>query len=145
MWRKYGVDSLLRRAWENGTVMCGLSAGSICWFRHGHSDSRKGAPEDKKFKYMKVSGLGFINALHCPHYDVEEYRRPELHKMMARSSGKAIAIDNCAAIEVIDGGYRILSTRPESKAYLVRKDGGKIMETEIPKSAEFRPVSELLP
>ncbi len=85
MWRKHSVDLLLRKAWENGTVMAGLSAGSICWFEAGHSDSRKGADPTKAFEYMKVRGLGLIEGLHCPHYDVEEYRRPELHKMILKS------------------------------------------------------------
>ena len=66
-WRFLGVDTLLKKAWKKGTVLCGLSAGSICWYDSGHSDSM--AYYQKKWKYINVKGLGLIKGIHCPHYD----------------------------------------------------------------------------
>ena len=68
LWRRLGVDKLLKQAWRNGTVLCGISAGSICWFESGHSDSMS-FYSPKNWKYINVQGLGFIKGIHCPHYD----------------------------------------------------------------------------
>jgi dipeptidase E len=63
------VDKYLRYAFENNTVLSGRSAGSICWFKYGHSDSNSFENEDNKWRFTKVEGVGFINAIHCPHYN----------------------------------------------------------------------------
>ena len=58
-WRYLGVDSLIRQAWENGTVLSGVSAGAICWFEWGHSDSMASYNPDD-WKYIRVAGTGLI-------------------------------------------------------------------------------------
>jgi dipeptidase E len=68
LWRRLGIDKLLKRAWHRGTVLCGISAGSICWFASGHSDSMS-FYHPRKWKYIPVKGLGLIEAIHCPHYN----------------------------------------------------------------------------
>jgi dipeptidase E len=68
IWRRLGVDKLLRSAWENGTVLCGISAGAICWFGSGHSDSMS-FYNPKKWDYIKVRGLGLVDGIFCPHYN----------------------------------------------------------------------------
>ncbi|MEK7354130.1 MAG: Type 1 glutamine amidotransferase-like domain-containing protein, partial [Chloroflexota bacterium] len=65
-WRKLGVDVILAEAYRRDIVLSGVSAGAICWFRYGSSDSRKFANPDAGL--IKISGLNFINALCCPHY-----------------------------------------------------------------------------
>ena len=80
IWRKLGVDVLLKQALEKNIVLCGLSAGSICWFNNGNSDSRKFISNSDKL--IKVTGLGFINATHCPHYDSEPNRHKDLKRIM---------------------------------------------------------------
>lgn len=65
LWRKIGVDNILKKAHKKGVVLSGLSAGSICWFNCGNSDSRKFTSGSNKL--IKVTGLGLIDALHCPH------------------------------------------------------------------------------
>jgi len=107
LWRRLGVDTLLRTAWERGTVMCGVSAGAICWFESGNSDSRKFTSGSDRL--IRVSGLGLIPALVCPHYDTEPLRQTDLPRMMRESPRVAITLDNLAAIEVVDDQYRILS------------------------------------
>lgn len=63
IWRKLEVDKILEKAHKKGIVLSGLSAGAICWFKYGNSDSIK----FKKGQYIKVKGLGLIDALMCPH------------------------------------------------------------------------------
>jgi dipeptidase E len=103
IWRKTGLDNVLKEACRKGVVLSGLSASSICFFKWGNSDSRKF--NNPKADLIKVSGLGLINALHCPHYDFEKDRKPALKKMMKKTSSICLALDNCCAIEVIGDKY----------------------------------------
>ena len=142
-WRKFGVDELLKKAMKKGTVMSGLSAGSICWFRHGNSDSARFG-KNKQASMMRVKALGVINALHCPHYDVEAGREQSLKEMMQKTSGVAIAIDNCAAIEIIDDTYRIIRTKQMANAYKVYWKKGKYYKEQIAAQKKFAPLDGLL-
>jgi dipeptidase E len=142
IWRKLGVDKLLKQAYEKGIVLSGLSAGSICWFKYGNSDSRKF--NNPEAGYIKVSGLDLINTLHCPHYDTEKGRRPSLKKMMQKTSGVAIAIDNCCAIEIIDDKFRIIDSRSSANAYKVYWKGNTYHEEIIKKEKEFKLLKDLL-
>lgn len=145
MWRKLGVDKILLEAYEKGIVLSGLSAGSICWFKYGDSDSRKFINlNGELIKLIKVKGLGFINAVHSPHYDVEKNRRPQLKELMKRTPGVAIAIDNCCALEIIDDKYRIISSKDSANAYKVYWSRGQFFEVLIEKNEEFGDLSELL-
>jgi dipeptidase E len=142
-WRKSGTDKVLERAWKKGIVMAGLSAGSICWFRDGMSDAIKRS-KDAGADYIKVRGLGLIPALHCPHYDFEKAREQGLREMMRRTPGVALALENCAALEIIDDTYRVLVSRRGAKAYAIFWKEGAYYKTEIRQSAEFRPLAEIL-
>ncbi len=106
--RKYKMDQLLKEAYDNGKVLCGVSAGAICWCDYGNSDSRKITSDSENM--IRVKGLGFLPVLLCPHYDVESYRKPSLKEMMKRTyKMPAIALDNGAALEVVDGEFRIIT------------------------------------
>jgi len=142
IWKKNGVDKILVKACKKGIVMSGLSAGSICWFKYGNSDSRKFTDPDADL--IRVKGLGLINALHCPHYNIEAYRRPDLKKMMRKTSGVAIALDNCSAIEVVDDKYRIILSKKTANAYKVYWKKNKFYEEIIRKDKKFNLLSELL-
>lgn len=142
IWEKTGVDKILIKAYNKGIVMSGLSAGSICWFKYGNSDSRKFA--NPKANLIKVAGLGFIKALHCPHYDIEVYRKADLKKMMKKTSGVAIAIDNCCAIEVIDNKYRIIASKKSANAYKVYWKKNTYHEEIIKKEQKLKPLDWLL-
>lgn len=141
-WRKSGVDRILIKAYHKGIVMSGVSAGSICWFKNGNSDSRKFANPDAGL--IKVSGLGLINALHCPHYDFEAYRKDDLKKMMKKTPGIAIAMDNCCALEVIDDEYRVITSKSTANAYKVYWKANKYHKEVIKKEKKFKPLKELL-
>src|SRR3989338_6443304 len=99
IWRRRGVDALLKKAWEKGTVLSGVSAGAICWFRWGSSDSRRFS--NPNVPYIKVSGMGFIPALCCPHFDYEKDRQSHIKKIMKATPGVAVALDNCCALEIV--------------------------------------------
>ena len=141
-WRKAGVDILLNQAYEKGKVLSGISAGAICWFRWGNSDSRKFTTPDAGL--VRVSGMGLINALFCPHYDFEEDRKPRLKSMMKKVPGIAIAVDNCCAIEIIADKYRIISSKPSANAYKVYWSRGDFHEEVIEKKEAFEPLAFLL-
>ena len=142
IWREYEVDEILKKAHEKGVILSGLSAGSICWFKYGNSDSRK--LRNKNAKYIKVKGLNLLNALNCPHYDFEKQRKPDLKRMMKKSSGIAIALENCCAIEVVEDEYRIISSKKNANAYKVFWKNKKYHEELIEKRKEFSRLNELL-
>lgn len=142
IWRKKGADKILKEAWEKGIVLSGLSAGSICWFRWGNSDSRRFTNPNAGL--IKVSGLGLINAFHCPHFNFEKDRKPNLKRMMKRTPGIAIAIENCCAIEVIDDKYKIIDSKQLANAYKVYWKGNKYHEERIKKEKKLRLLNDLL-
>lgn len=142
IWKKTGVDKLLKKAYENGTVLSGLSAGSICRFKYGNSDSRKF--NNPEAGLIKVTGLNLVNALHCPHYDMEADRKPDLKNMMKKTFGVvAIAIDNCCAIEIIDDEYKIIDSKKTANAYKVYWKQRKFIEEKIEKTENYKKLIEL--
>lgn len=143
LWRRRGVDELLHEACARGKVLCGLSAGAICWFRQGNSDSRKFSnPADDSL--IRVRGLGLVDALLCPHYDVEANRERSLENMMRRTPGVAIALENCTAIQIADDRYRILSTRDGKQAYRVYWRSGRYLREPLRAHQDYRPLAALL-
>ena len=92
LWRAHGLDRILRAAWTRGAVLCGISAGMLCWFRGGVADAFGGldALDD---------GLGLIDASACPHYDGEPERRPTYRRLVADGTlGAGYAADDGAAL-----------------------------------------------
>lgn len=126
LWRDWGLDGILRKAWEQGVVLAGISAGSLCWFEEGVTDSFGDGLEP-------IKALGFLKGSNCPHYDGEEDRRPTYRQLIGSETIKAgVAADDGVAIHY--GGeeiIRIVSSRPEAKAYRVSFDG-QVNETELP-------------
>lgn len=117
LWRKLGVDRMLIAAAKKGTVCSGLSAGAICWFREGNSDSLKYS--NPSADYCRVKTLGVVDLLLCPHYDGEPERQPSLKKMMKSVRGSAVAVDECAAIIIEGDCYRAISSKKKAKVYCV--------------------------
>ena len=146
LWRRLGVDRLLRRAYENGTVLCGISAGSICWFDSGHSDSMS-YYNPRSWKYINVKGLGLLRGIHCPHYNTGTLgvaRRKDFQGMIAKVGGIGIAIEDNCAMEFIDGKYyRVLSSNSRAGAYRVYEDGSRVVSERLKASGALVPVSGL--
>ena len=142
-WRLLGVDKLLETAYAGGTVLAGLSAGCICWFSHGHSDSMSFYAEDDDWSYIRVKGMGFIDAFGCPHYNGET-RQSDFQAVMRRHSGVGIGVEDCCALEVVDGSYRIITSSEDAAAYRIEKSGYGLLVDQIPQSKAFTPLADLL-
>jgi peptidase E len=123
VWRDWGLDRHLKTAWERGIVLGGGSAGSICWFEHGVTDSIAGP-------LTAMPCLGFLAGSNCPHYDSEVERRPAFRKLIA--TGKipdGVAADDGVALHYVDGKLaRAVSSRPRAKAYRVTRSGKRAVE-----------------
>lgn len=137
VWRELGVDKILKQALNKGIVLSGISAGSICWFSKGSCDSRSNT-------LINVTGLGFINAIHCPHYDAEPHRRHDIKQKMMHSPKVAICLDNCAALEVVGDEYRIIKSKPTAKAHKAFWKDGKYYLEEIEVRDSFASIDSLL-
>jgi peptidase E len=125
VFRAHGVDQILREAWEAGIVLCGGSAGSLCWFECGTTDS---------FDLFELAplhdGLGFLAGSHCPHYDGEEQRRPLYHRLIGEGFPAGIAIDDDAAAHFVGTELKeVVSAREGATAYRVEKAGDRVVET----------------
>lgn len=142
IWRKQGVDNVLEKALKKNIVLSGISAGSICWFGYGNSDARKFTSNSPQL--IKVRGLGFVDALHCPHYDTEVHRQEDLKRTMKKSHLVAIAIENCCAIEIKDNTYRIITSKKGAKAYKVYWKNSQYFQEEITQKKDFSSINDLL-
>ncbi len=142
VWRRLGVDNILEQAGRRGTILSGISAGAICWFKYGNSDTLKFGSSNSN-KLIKIKGIGLIDLMACPHYNVEKNRIPSLKRMIKKSGGIAIALENCSALEVVGKEYRIITSLRAAKAYLLYKKNLNIIEEELLILKEFRPLEEL--
>lgn len=127
-WKGYKVDLYLKEAYEKGIVLSGISAGSICWFEFGHSDSDFFINQNE-WEYIKVQGLGLIQAGHCPHYNQEG--RESFDQMMGGESMLGIALEDQTAFVEIDGKYTILKANKASKVYLLKNSNGILQKQEL--------------
>ena len=127
VWRLHGLDRVLRAAWNAGIVMAGISAGAICWFEDGLTDSF-GMP------YRALDdGLGFVRGACCPHYDGEKERRPTLMRLIKRGFRSTLALDDGAAAHF--AGTRlveVVSSRRNARAMRVEVKRGIVVEMSIP-------------
>jgi dipeptidase E len=145
LWRRLGVDKLIKKAYENGTILTGMSAGSICWFESGHSDSMA-FYNPKDWNYINVKGLGLLNGIHCPHYSgktLKKTRKGDFKRLMQKNGGMGIALDNNAAIIYKNDTYKIITSKKDAKTYKVFKKAGKVHSIQIEQHKEFRPTIEI--
>jgi dipeptidase E len=126
IWKAQGIDKILREAWDKGILLGGGSAGSLCWFEEGTTDSR---PKN----LTKIECLGFLKGSHSPHYDAEPQRRPIYQNLIKTGVLKpGYAVDNNAAIYFEDNKVKnVVATDEKSKAYYVDMSGGEIRETPL--------------
>jgi peptidase E len=125
IWRTHGFDEVLREAWEAGVLLTGSSAGMICWFEHGVTDSfgRQLAP---------MECLGFLPGSACPHYDSEELRRPVYTQLVAKGFPAGVAADDDVALHYAGTELReVVTTREEATAYRVTSDGEEALEARL--------------
>lgn len=126
LWRAHGLDTLLRDAWLAGAILCGISAGMICWFQNSITDSfgRLDTLDD---------GLGFLAGSACPHYSDEPLRRTTYHGLISRGFMAGHAADDGAALHSV--GTRLaecVSSRREAGVYRLEKHGDAVAEVRLP-------------
>jgi dipeptidase E len=142
-WKKLGVDKMLHDAWQKGVVMSGLSAGAICWFNYGSSDSRR-TEKNPKADLIKATGLGFVPFGISPHHFSESDRKDGAMKIMSKTAGFCICLDDHCAIEIVDEHYRFLSMDASKYgAYKAYKKHGKVHYDKLTIHKEFREIKEL--
>jgi dipeptidase E len=126
LWREWGLDRILRKAWEQGIVLAGVSAGSLCWFEEGITDSITGS-------LTPIKCLGFLKGSNNPHYDGETERRPAYHRLLqAKQIGPGLAADDGVALHFVgDQLEAIVSSRPHARAYRVGLKEGEAFEEGI--------------
>jgi dipeptidase E len=125
LWKDWGLNMILEKAWNQGVVLAGISAGSICWFDEGVTDSFGDGLEP-------IMCLGYLKGSNCPHYDGELERRPAYHNLIRSGIMQAgLATDDGVAIHFIEQEIsKTVSSRPNAKAYRVYMDD-KIIEHEL--------------
>jgi dipeptidase E len=123
-WRAHGLDSVLRQAWRKGVVLCGPSAGSLCWFAESLS-AFHGAPR-------RVRGLGLLPYSNCVHYDAEPARRAEYHRFVGDGMRPGYAAEDGVALHFrrtrLEG---VVSSRPDGRAYRVEPATDGVVETPL--------------
>ena len=130
VWREWGLPELLREAWEAGIVLAGISAGAICWFAQGITDSFAD-------QLRVLDCLGFLPGSCCPHYNGEVERRPAYHRLLLNGEvAPGWAIDDGAAIHLVNGEvHRVVTSRQGSTVYRVQAIDGAVQEEPI--AAEY--------
>jgi dipeptidase E len=127
IWRVHGMDQALREAWDDGVVLCGVSAGMNCWFEASITDSfglELSALRD---------GLGLLSGSVCPHYDGEERRRPVYRQLVGEGLPGGYAVEDSAAIVFEDSSFKEAVAEVEGRrAYRVELVDGQVTETAVP-------------
>jgi peptidase E len=127
LWREWGLDGILREAWQRGIVLAGWSAGSICWFEQGITDSIPGP-------LTPLPCLGYLAGSNCPHYDGEPERRPSFHRLLREGHIRpGYAADDSVGLHYVGERLeRVVSARPGATAYrLELGDDGAVRETPL--------------
>jgi len=120
VWRAHGFDAILREAWEAGVVLTGWSAGMICWFEAGVTDSFGPQLEGMQ------DGLGLLAGSACPHYDDEERRRPVYRRLVDEGFPPGYAADSGVGLHFVGTELvEVVSTREGATAYRVEPGSEK--------------------
>ena len=130
LWQDWGVSEALRDAWRSGIVLAGVSAGAICWFEQGVTDSFA-------TQLQPLACLGFLPGSCCPHYDGEPERRPSYHRLLAHDAIKAgVAIEDWTAVHYVGREIKkVVSAKDGARAYTLRTVNGIVQE--VPLAAEY--------
>ena len=126
IWRVHGIDRYMREAWEQGVVLFGASAGMICWFEAGVTDSFGPQLEGMR------DGLGLLPGSACPHYDGEELRRPRYRELVDGGFPEGVAADDGVALHYVGTELvEAVTCRPGAAAFRVTRDGEDRIEARL--------------
>ena len=125
IWHTHGLSKALNLALYSGTILAGISAGSICWFQHGITDSFGG-------ELAPLECLGFLPGSNCPHYDSETKRRPAYHQAIVNGMPGGYAADDGVALHFVNEELvQVIASRPQAKGYKLAIHAGKVLETAL--------------
>tara|TARA_B100001142_G_scaffold289563_1_gene306448 strand:+ start:457 stop:1221 length:765 start_codon:yes stop_codon:yes gene_type:complete len=126
IWENHGIDKILEKAWDQGIILTGASAGMICWFESSVTDSYGPLKELK-------TGLGFLKGSACPHFDGEIHRRPIYENLIkSKTLPPGIALDDYVAAHYINEKlHKLVTPKKGSKGYLLDLEDNKINEKVI--------------
>ena len=141
VWKDKKVDIFLKEAYEKNIVLSGLSAGSICWFKYGHSDSDSFKNQEGYWDYIRSEGLGLINAIHCPHYNQEG--REGFDEMMKSQELTGIALEDNSALVIKNKEFKILKSDINSKVYKFYNINGEVKK-EVIENNDFNNLDKLI-
>jgi peptidase E len=124
VWRAHGIDAILREAWEAGVVLCGLSAGSLCWFEEAVSGFH-GSPQ-------RVEGLGLLPFSNCVHYEPTSERRLSYHQMLREGMRPGYAAEDSAGLHFVGCELnRVVASRPSARGYRLDAAGERVVEMRL--------------
>jgi peptidase E len=124
LWKAWGLDAILQEAYQAGKVLGGISAGSICWYEQGVTDSFG--------PLAALPCLGVLKGSNCPHYDVEKDRRPVYRSLVLKGMPPGLACDNgVAAVFENEKFVEFVSSRPAAMGYTVEKAWDKVVERAV--------------
>ena len=141
LWKKTGFDIILIDAWNNGKVICGISAGAVCWFNSCNSDA-----EDSQFETVEC--LNWYDIFVTPHCD-EEGRYESTKEQLKENKKLGLMLSNCSAIEIVDDKYKIISSngnvRKFERGYVLKCywNNNKYYEVKLEESDKYKKLSEL--
>tara|TARA_E500000331_G_C17112620_1_gene650331 strand:- start:149 stop:847 length:699 start_codon:yes stop_codon:yes gene_type:complete len=133
VWKEWGLDKLLMDAYEGGTIMSGVSAGAICWFENGITDSWKD-------HQAVLPCLGFVKGNCCPHYDEEPERIPYVKEILEKNVlNKCYAIEGFCALHMIDDSPKfIVSFGSGNDSYNVSCNDNEIIHNQITNTTKIQ-------
>ena len=128
VWREWGLDKILKNAYESGTIMSGVSAGAICWFEKGITDSW-----ESELKVLDC--LGVLKGVCCPHYDGEKNRRPSVEKFLKTNQiNQSLCIEDGAAVHYHNDIFKTaISFYKNKNVYNVKYDKNQLIELPLKK------------
>lgn len=127
VWKKHGVDKILLEAKDRDSIVfAGLSAGAICWFEEGLTDIKEAG---KVAAYQKTKGLGIMNGLFCPHFNIWEAGLTS--HLPALGIKSFIAADNCAALVLNHGEFKVVSANAKNSVYRVTVEGNSLVKRDL--------------
>ncbi|MBI9014659.1 MAG: Type 1 glutamine amidotransferase-like domain-containing protein [Clostridiales bacterium] len=142
VWQEYGIDIILKKAHEDGIILSGMSAGSICWFSKGQSDTEE-FERGSLDNYTTVDGIGIFDAMHCPHYN-EDTRDVDFDERIKSFDGIGIAIDNNCAIEIRSNTFKIHKADSKANAYKIYYKNEVVHKVVLDNEEEYLSLEELM-
>ncbi len=126
VWRKCGMDRIIKKAWKQGIILSGMSAGAICWFEDGFKNP-------KKDQWLRIACLGMLEGSYCPHYEKRGELRKAYRKMISAGElDNGFGVEDGVALHFVGTELKhVISNNPDAMAFHVRKSGFRVTEKEI--------------